>query len=528
IKSADGKKMASVTDHTLKVEQDYEDTVFKMQDMSIMTETENETKEKKEIIYLPADDGQVITNGETGTTLGVTMMDADKVLSVSTGAKSLCVNINATKENVAEVKLSDDSDCTISLEGESGDQMLITRTVGEGADAKTVSLKAEVSEENGAQTASTIEISEGRIANENFNFSVLLGEENQVPASQQIPLTNLSAKTKSAVSYTGENVYPAVEIKDGNYALKEWQDFVTVYMNNRDLGTARVILIGMGKYRGEKELTFVITDQEIADQGSDQPSGGNGGNSGNGSSAGQSDNDTGAARGGQGKDTAAQSGQSAAVGSKLTDTTTGNSFKVTKDSASAPEVCYVGPSKKAADAKTVVIDKSVTINGVKYTVTGIADKALKGNKKVTKVTIADSVTAIGKNAFSGCVNLKTVKGGKNVKTIGANAFSGCGKLKGVTIGKKVTTIGNSAFMNCTKLKKVTIPSLVKKIGKKAFYGCSRLSGITIQTKKLTYKNVGAKAFAMTAAKPKVKTPKGKKTAYHALLLKKGLSKKARF
>ena len=115
IKSADGKKMASVTDHTLKVEQDYEDTVFKMQDMSIMTETENETKEKKEIIYLPADDGQVITNGETGTTLGVTMMDADKVLSVSTGAKSLCVNINATKENVAEVKLSDDSDCTISL-----------------------------------------------------------------------------------------------------------------------------------------------------------------------------------------------------------------------------------------------------------------------------------------------------------------------------------------------------------------------------------------------------------------------------
>ena len=90
----------------------------------------------------------------------------------------------------------------------------------------------------------------------------------------------------------------------------------------------------------------------------------------------------------------------------------------------------------------------VTIQGTKYKVTSIAANALKGNKKVTKLTV----------------------------------------------GKNITSIGKKAFYKCTKLSKITIPAKVSKIGKQAFYGCKKLATITIKTKKLTSKKVGSKAF----------------------------------
>ncbi len=52
--------------------------------------------------------------------------------------------------------------------------------------------------------------------------------------------------------------------------------------------------------------------------------------------------------------------------------------------------------------KTVTIPAAVSINGVKYKITAIADRAFKGNKNVTKVKMGSSITKIGKNAFYGC------------------------------------------------------------------------------------------------------------------------------
>ena len=86
------------------------------------------------------------------------------------------------------------------------------------------------------------------------------------------------------------------------------------------------------------------------------------------------------------------------------------------------------------NAKKLTIPATVKVKGVTYKVTAVSDKAFKGNKKLTTVTIGSNVTKIGKEAFSGCKNLKkiTVTAGK-LTTISKNAFKGINKKATITV-----------------------------------------------------------------------------------------------
>lgn len=80
---------------------------------------------------------------------------------------------------------------------------------------------------------------------------------------------------------------------------------------------------------------------------------------------------------------------------------------------------------KNDDATTVTIPKTITIDGIKFAVTSIADGAFKGNKDLKKVTIGSNVAEIGAKAFWGCKNLKTIKISSKkltMKNVGSQAF----------------------------------------------------------------------------------------------------------
>ena len=149
---------------------------------------------------------------------------------------------------------------------------------------------------------------------------------------------------------------------------------------------------------------------------------------------------------------------------------TGREFKVTESdgSESKPSVTLTKLSAKEKKAKKVTIPKTVTINNVKYRVTGIAAKAFKNSKKLQTVVIPDTVTEIGTGSFEGCKNLKSV-----------------------TIGKNVTSIGKNAFKNCKNLKKITVKSTkLKKVGKGALTGINRKCVIKVPKKQLkSYKSL---------------------------------------
>ena len=158
---------------------------------------------------------------------------------------------------------------------------------------------------------------------------------------------------------------------------------------------------------------------------------------------------------------------------------TGAAYKVTSANGKTPAVQYIAP--KSGVKGTVTVPLEVTIDGVTYKVTSIADNAFKGNKKLKKVVVGSNITFIGKNAFAGCTSLTSITIGKNVKKIGKNAFTGCKKLK----------------------------------------------SIIIKTKKLTTKTVKKGAFNGISKKVVVKVPKSKYKTYKKLLPAKGLKKAAK-
>ena len=178
----------------------------------------------------------------------------------------------------------------------------------------------------------------------------------------------------------------------------------------------------------------------------------------------------------------------------------------------------------------IVIPEKITVDGVEYPVTSIANYAFESCSSLTSVAMP-SVTSIDDNAFNSCSRLISVDmplvtsiGGNafhscssltsvampSVTSIDVGAFSSCSGLASVdmplvtSIGNSafhscsglasvdmplVTSIGNSAFQSCSGLASVDMPS-VTSIGNQAFYGCSSLTSVTMPS----VKSIGNEAF----------------------------------
>lgn len=95
------------------------------------------------------------------------------------------------------------------------------------------------------------------------------------------------------------------------------------------------------------------------------------------------------------------------------------------------------------------------------TVTKIGDEALKGNKKITGITIPGSVTDIGNNAFENCENLERVTFTNPEKTnnnllIRVSAFQNCKKLTECEIPARAYQVVGNIFKGCASLLEVKV------------------------------------------------------------------------
>ena len=152
-----------------------------------------------------------------------------------------------------------------------------------------------------------------------------------------------------------------------------------------------------------------------------------------------------------GKNATPASGTPAKKGTTLTISSKKLQVKVTSSSKKNPTVTITKFTDKKA--KKLTIPATVKVKGVTYKVTAVSDKAFKGSKKLTTVTIGSNVTKIGKEASSGCKNLKkiTVTAGK-LKTISKNAFKGINKKATITV--KGTKKAKTALKKQLKKKSV--------------------------------------------------------------------------
>lgn len=132
-------------------------------------------------------------------------------------------------------------------------------------------------------------------------------------------------------------------------------------------------------------------------------------------------------------------------------------YKVTSVSGTKA-VQFTGVKK---NVKKVVIPSTVKVSGKKFKVTSIANNALKGNKKITKLTIGANINKIGKNAFNGCSSLKsiTIKTKKlTAKKTGKNAFKGINKKAVIKVPKAKT----KAYKKIVKAKGAAKTVKIKK------------------------------------------------------------------
>ena len=142
-------------------------------------------------------------------------------------------------------------------------------------------------------------------------------------------------------------------------------------------------------------------------------------------------------------------------GTKIVDKKTKAAYKVMADNT----VQYTKVTSKKAN--TVKVPSTITVNGVKCQVTSIAPKAMKGNKKLTKVVIPASVRTIGAQAFAGCKNLKNITIQTpylTKKSVGAKAFKGISDKAVIKVPKKQF----KAYQKLLKTKGVSKKVKIKK------------------------------------------------------------------
>ncbi len=131
-------------------------------------------------------------------------------------------------------------------------------------------------------------------------------------------------------------------------------------------------------------------------------------------------------------------------------TVSGITYKVTATGSTKT----VEVTKVSSAMTSVTIPATVKVNNVTYTVTSIAAKAYKGNKKLKKIVIGKNVSKIGKEAFLNCKNLKTITiKSTKLTSVGAKAIKGIHKKAKITCPAKKKAAYKKLFKAKTGFKK---------------------------------------------------------------------------
>lgn len=90
-----------------------------------------------------------------------------------------------------------------------------------------------------------------------------------VPPSKEetpvsVPISNAAVKKIANKTYTGKAIKPLPSLTYNGGALKKGTDYTLSYKNNKKTGKAAIIIKGIGKYTGEKTISFYIVPKKIS------------------------------------------------------------------------------------------------------------------------------------------------------------------------------------------------------------------------------------------------------------------------
>lgn len=120
-------------------------------------------------------------------------------------------------------------------------------------------------------------------------------------------------------------------------------------------------------------------------------------------------------------------------------------YKIQSYKNGTPAVTVLGFAK-GKSAKTANIPKTVTLNGVRYTVTAVAAKAFIRNQTIQKIILSNSIETLGDLAFFRAANVEKITIGTGLKHLGDHTFCHMKKLKTVVVkSKKLKSTDTNIF-----------------------------------------------------------------------------------
>lgn len=128
----------------------------------------------------------------------------------------------------------------------------------------------------------------------------------------------------------------------------------------------------------------------------------------------------------------------------------------------------------------IVIPESITISGISYPVTAVADSAFYGCSGLNgALVIPNTVHSIGNWSFHNCF-FSSITLSNTLTSIGDGAFFSCTEVYGpLVIPESVEHIGAQAFRNGNFTGELLIPNSVTSIGDYAFCYCGDFTSLTI-------------------------------------------------
>jgi len=244
-----GNVMATVHDGELSSSSD---DIYQFKTVDLTADGVAGDTDRANIIYLPTDVYQVKNVDPSIKNLEVGMVNIEQSLSVETTASSVVVAVD------------DDEDLnTVSINAKAGESYSVelnsTLQSAQGMEEIKFSGK-------GTGSSITVGMDNGNCILSNCTGINMWINGEMVGSNGEEGRTNISKLNTTleyaSCVYDGANKEPKVVIENGSSTLKNGADYVVIYNNNIEPGTAAAKVYGIGKYTGTKSLTFTITKKK--------------------------------------------------------------------------------------------------------------------------------------------------------------------------------------------------------------------------------------------------------------------------
>ncbi|MBQ7564942.1 MAG: hypothetical protein IJT16_13265 [Lachnospiraceae bacterium] len=200
--------------------------------------------ERETMLFLPTD-LYTVKNGEDTDSFKVTLADENMAVEVDTAADTvtLCAD---DSENLAQALIEDgkDDDYKISLYSSTSGEIEEITLTGQGEED---SISAFIDDDGLFTNMAEAAVSE-KVIDEGEDFG------------EALEIRGLEA----SYEYTGAPILPDFSVYYGSRELTEKTDYTVTLSNNKNIGTAKLVIRLKGDYEGEKTTEFDITQGNIA------------------------------------------------------------------------------------------------------------------------------------------------------------------------------------------------------------------------------------------------------------------------